>query len=174
VAFEAYLKMKGRVQGEIKGLCRQHPYVDQIVVRALSWGIDGAMESLGFQDLEKRSKVSGRRVHHPLVIRRDADYVTAMLLHAMFTHEVLSSVELTIVAQTGAGMIGGVTRPIIVITLTDAIITTVNHETEGYERMQETIRMIYNTIEFTTFQVDVKSGMGGGQAMAMDQAQRET
>ncbi|MDX2117288.1 MAG: type VI secretion system tube protein Hcp [Planctomycetota bacterium] len=166
------MKLKGRLQGEIKGLCRQQPYVDQIVVRALSWGIDGAMESLAFQDLEKRSKVSGRRVHHPLVIRRDADFVTAMLLHAMFTHEVLSSVEVTIAAQASSSL-AGVTRPIINIKLTDAVITTVNHESEGYDRMQETIRMIYNSIEFTTFQVDVKSGMGGGQAMAMDHVPRD-
>lgn len=168
MAFEAYLKIKGKKQGEIKGLCRQKGYVDQIVVHAYSWGIDGNMESLSFQDLEKRSVVSGRRVHHPLVLRRDADYVTAMILSAMFTHEVLDEVQLTILAQEG------MTKPkVIVIKLTDAIITSVNHETEGWERVQETIRLIYNSIEFTTFQVDVKSGLGGGQAMAMDQVPRD-
>lgn len=166
MAFEAYLKIKAKKQGEIKGLSRQKPYHDQIVINAYSWGIDGLMESLSFQDLEKRSIVSGRRVHRPLIVRRDVDYVTPMLLSAMFQHEVLETVELTIVGQE-------VSRPkMMTIVLFDAILTTVSHETDGWERPQETLRLIYNEIEFTTHDLDVKSGQNKGQAMAMDTVPR--
>jgi len=166
VAFEAYLKIVAKKQGEIKGLSRQKPYQDQHVILAYSWGIDGNMESLGFQDLEQRSTVSGRRKHRPLVIRRNADYASAMLLGAMFSHEVLETVDMTIVAQEGE-------KPkLIVVKLTDAIIISLSHETDGWERAQERIELIYNEIEFTTYNVDVKTGQNKGQAMAMDTVPR--
>jgi len=167
VAFEAYLRIKAKRQGEIKGLSRQKPYHDQMVINAYSWGIDGSLESLSFQDLEKRTVISGRRVHRPLVLRRDMDYVTPMLLMAMFTHEVLETVELTIVGQETS-------RPkMLTIGLTDAILTSVSHETEGWDRPQEMLQMIYNEIEFTTHNLDVKSGQNKGQAMAMDIVPRD-
>ena len=166
MAFEAYLKIKAKKQGDIKGLCRQNPYQDQIVINAYSWGIDGSQESLSFQDLEKRSVVSGRRVHRPLIVRRDVDYVTPMVLMAMFSHEVLREVELTIVGQE-------MSRPkMMTIALSDAILTTVSHETEGWERPQEFLHLIYNEIDFTTHEMDVKSGQNKGQAMAMDTVPR--
>ncbi len=166
MAFEAYLKVVAKKQGEIKGLSRQSPYKEHHVVQAYSWGIDGSMESLGFHDLEKRKFVSGRRMHRPLVIRRNADYASAMFLTAMFTHEVLETVEMTIVAQEAE-------RPkLIVITLTDAIIISLSHETEGWERTQERIELIYNEIEFKTYNVDVNTGQNKGQAMAMDTVPR--
>ncbi|WP_437669446.1 type VI secretion system tube protein TssD [Sorangium sp. So ce131] len=101
MAMQAYLKLKGLKQGEIKGSVTQAGRKDKIGVVAVNHTIVSPRDPA-------TGMPSGKRQHKPLTITKELDKSTPLLLQALVTNETISEWELQFIttaisAQTGVG-----------------------------------------------------------------------
>jgi type VI secretion system secreted protein Hcp len=81
MALDAYLKIKGAVQGEIKGDVRERSREESIRVTAVSH------EVLAFTDA-RSGLPTGRRQHKPLVITKEVDTSSPQLYSMLANNEI--------------------------------------------------------------------------------------
>ena len=82
MALNAYLKLKGQNQGDIKGSGRE----DKIMVIASNHSI--------FSVLDERSGIPGKRMHKPFVVTKEVDKSTPLLYNALVSKEDIYEWEL--------------------------------------------------------------------------------
>ncbi len=87
MALNAYLKLKGETQGDIKGSVTQAGREDSIQVIAYSHEIKSPRDAAS-------GLPTGKRQHGPLTITKEIDKSTPLLLSAMINNENISSLEL--------------------------------------------------------------------------------
>ena len=102
MALNAYLKLKGQKQGDIKGSVTQKGREDKIMVIAVSHEIISPRDPAS-------GLPTGKRMHKPFVITKELDKATPLLYNALVNNENVSDWELQfwtpqIKAQTGVGV----------------------------------------------------------------------
>jgi type VI secretion system secreted protein Hcp len=101
MALNAYLKLKGQKQGEIKGSVTQKGRENKIMVIATSHEIVSPRDSAS-------GLPTGKRMHKPFVITKEIDKSSPLLYNALVNNENISDWELQywtpqIKAQQGVG-----------------------------------------------------------------------
>ena len=87
MALNAYLKLKGQKQGEIKGSVTQKGRENKIMVIAVSHEIISPRDAAS-------GLPTGKRMHKPFVITKELDKSTPLLFAALCTNENISEWEL--------------------------------------------------------------------------------
>jgi len=80
MALNAYLKMKGQTQGEIKGSVTQKGRENKILVIAYEHGIVSPRDSAS-------GLPTGKRMHKPLMIMKELDKATPLLYNILVNNE---------------------------------------------------------------------------------------
>jgi type VI secretion system secreted protein Hcp len=101
MALNAYLKLKGQKQGEIKGSVTQKGRENKVMVIAVSHEIISPRDAAS-------GLPTGKRMHKPFVITKELDKSSPLLYAALTTNENISEWELQfwapqIKATTGTG-----------------------------------------------------------------------
>jgi type VI secretion system secreted protein Hcp len=87
MALNAYLRLTGDVQGEIKGSVTQAGREDSIMVMACSHEINSPRDAAS-------GLATGKRQHKPLVITKEIDKSTPLLMNALVNNENISNLSL--------------------------------------------------------------------------------
>ena len=101
MALQAYLKLTGQKQGELKGSITQKGRENKIGVIAVSHDIVSPRDAAS-------GLPTGKRMHKPLIITKELDKSTPLLLGALCTNENIKDFELQfwtpqLKAATGTG-----------------------------------------------------------------------
>jgi type VI secretion system secreted protein Hcp len=101
MALNAYMKLKGQKQGEIKGSVTQKGREDSIMVIAVSHEIVSPRDPAS-------GLPTGKRMHKPIVITKELDKSSPLLYNVLTNNENVSELEIKfwtpqIKAQTGVG-----------------------------------------------------------------------
>lgn len=115
MALNAYLKLKGVRQGDIKGSVTQKGREGTIMVIAANHEIMSPTSNIG------SGAVVGKRVHKPFTITKELDRSSPLLYQAMINNEMLSNAEFDFFAADPVG----VERMNYTVVLTNAIITDI-------------------------------------------------
>lgn len=97
MALNAYLTIKGTVQGQIKGGVTQKGKEGQIAVYAFHHEIISPRDTAS-------GLPTGKRQHKPITITKEIDKSTPLLLTALETNEVLTEVVIRFFATSPAGV----------------------------------------------------------------------
>ncbi|MEO5781739.1 MAG: type VI secretion system tube protein TssD [Ginsengibacter sp.] len=97
MALNAYLTIKGAVQGQIKGGVTQKGKEGQIAAYAYHHEIISPRDAAS-------GLPSGKRQHKPLTITKEIDKSTPLLLKALVTNESLKEVNIHFFANSATGM----------------------------------------------------------------------
>jgi type VI secretion system secreted protein Hcp len=145
MAFHSYIQFKGIKQGQFKG-------------ESLKKGRDAWCEVESFEQLtqvpidSKSGQTSGHRVHFPIKITKERGATSPLILTALCTNEVLSTVIIEVVSHDGTG-----TKEVVVerTTLTNARVSefrrfvdlpTGEHSDHDTDNL-ETVGLVYQKIE---------------------------
>lgn len=150
MALNAYLKLTGKKQGQIKGSVTQKGRENTIMIIAVSH------EIVSPRDIAT-GQATGKRMHKPFVITKELDKSTPLLYKALVTNENLSEFNLdfwqpNVTASGGAG----VEKQHYSVKLTNAKISDIrftmlnnkNPELTRYAEYEE-ISFVYEKIEWT-------------------------
>ncbi|MEO7312914.1 MAG: Hcp family type VI secretion system effector [Chitinophagaceae bacterium] len=150
MALNAYLKMKGQKQGDIKGSVTQKGREGKIMVIAVSHEIVSPRDAASGQ-------ATGRRQHKPFVITKEIDKSSPLLYNALVTNENINSWELMFYApQVRVGEGAGAEVNHYTVKLTNARIVDVksvmlnnkNPELVKFAEYEE-VAFVYQKIEWT-------------------------
>jgi type VI secretion system secreted protein Hcp len=121
MALNAYLKMKGQKTGDIKGGVTQKGREDKIMVIAVSHEIISPRDAAS-------GLPTGKRMHKPLVITKELDKSSPLLLNMLVTNENVSAWELQFWApqKQAAGSGTGAEVQNYTIKLTNANIASIS------------------------------------------------
>lgn len=87
MALNAYMRLTGDIQGEIKGSVTQAGREDSIMVFGCSHEIESPRDIAS-------GRATGKRQHKPLVITKEIDRSTPLLMNALTNNENISELEL--------------------------------------------------------------------------------
>jgi type VI secretion system secreted protein Hcp len=117
MALNAYLKLKGQKQGDIKGSATVKGREGRIVVIACSHDIAKPLDTAGGQG-------RGRRQHHPLLITKELDKSSVPLRQALVTDENLTVWDL----QFWRAMTRGSEKQHFTVRLVNARVASIHFE----------------------------------------------
>ena len=150
MALNAYLKLKGQKQGEIKGSVTQKGRENKIMVIAVSHEIVSPRDAAS-------GLPTGKRMHKPFVITKELDKSSPLLYTALVTNENITEFELQFWRpSTSAGAGAGIEKQNYTIRLTNANIADIsfrmlnnkNPELSRYAEYEE-VSFTYQKIEWT-------------------------
>ena len=150
MALNAYLKLKGQKQGEIKGSVTQKGREGKIMVIAVSHEIVSPRDAAS-------GLPTGKRMHKPFVITKELDKSSPLLYKALCTNENITEFELqfwTPQIKAGAGV--GAEKQHYTVKLTNANIVDIsfrmlnnkNPELVKFAEYEE-VAFTYQKIEWT-------------------------
>ena len=87
MALNAYLKLKGQKQGEIKGSVTQKGRENKILVIAANHDITSPRDTA-------TGLATGKRTHKPLIITKELDKATPLLYNSLVNNELITEFEL--------------------------------------------------------------------------------
>ena len=145
MALNSYLKLKGQIQGDIKGSVTQKGREGLIIVIGFDHEIVSPRDPATGQ-------ATGKRMHKPFVITKEIDKSTPLLHNALTNNENLIQWELQCFAAKGTGQeINNFT-----VKLTDATVTGIqtimlnNRVPENIKMpIMEEVSFVYQKIEWT-------------------------
>ena len=150
MALNAYLRLKGQTQGEIKGSVIQKGREDSIMVIAVSHEIVSPRDAAS-------GLPSGKRMHKPLVITKELDKSSPLLLNVLTNNE--NIIDLTIdfwTPQITAARGAGSEVQHYSIRLTNANIASINFRMPNNKHPElmkfaeyEEVAFTYEKIEWT-------------------------
>jgi type VI secretion system secreted protein Hcp len=145
VALNAFLRLVGTKQGDVKGSVTQKGREGKIAVIAMSH------EIVSPRDLAS-GQASGKRQHGPLVITKEADRATVPLRSMLVSNEVAKEFEL----QFWRPSTGGPETQYFTIRLTNAVIASIdlqmpNNKHADLAKLEtfEEVAFMYQKIEWT-------------------------
>jgi type VI secretion system secreted protein Hcp len=150
MALNAYLKLKGQKQGDIKGSVTQKGREGKIMVIAVSH------EIMSPRDVGSGQAI-GKRQHKPFIITKEIDKSTPLLYNALVSSENITSWELQFFTPKKTGTAGaGTETNHYTVKLTNASIVDIksimlnnkNPELVHYAEYEE-IAFTYQKIEWT-------------------------
>jgi type VI secretion system secreted protein Hcp len=136
-ALNAYLKLKGQKQGDIKGSVAQKGREGAIKVIAVSHEILSPRDAAS-------GLPTGKRQHKPLVITKELDKSSPLLFQALVQNENFPSLELTVFGINAKG----IEAPEYTIKLTNAKLSAVRMVQVG-DKMAQEVSFTYQKIEWT-------------------------
>jgi type VI secretion system secreted protein Hcp len=144
VALNAYLRLKGQKQGEIKGSVTQKGREGRIAVIAVSHEIVSPRDSAS-------GLPTGKRQHKPLVITKELDKASPLLHAALVSNESLTSVTLDFFAPKVAGPAGGAGTEVndFTIALVNASIASIRMVMPNNKVPELTKLATYEEVAFT-------------------------
>lgn len=155
MALNAYLKLKGQIQGEIKGSVTQKGREGKIMVIAVSHEIVSPRDSASGQ-------ATGKRQHKPFVITKELDKSTPLLYSALVNNENITSWELQhFTAQTGGSGGVGVEKNHYTVKLTNAKIVDIKSIILNNKNPELTRYAEYEEIAFTYQKIEWLWVLGG-------------
>ena len=145
MALNAYLKLKGQKQGEIKGSVTQKGRENKIMVIAVEHGVESPRDRAS-------GMPTGKRMHKPIVIVKEVDKSSPLLYNALVTSENIQEWELQFFRPNPTG----VEQQFYTIKLTNANIASINFhmlnnknpELMKYAEYEE-VAFTYQRIEWT-------------------------
>ena len=149
MALNAYLKLKGKKQGDIKGSVTQKGREGMIMVIAVNHEIVSPRDAAS-------GLATGRRQHKPFIITKEIDKSTPLLYNALVSNETLSTFELKFFKPQVNGSSGvGAEMNHYTVKLTNATIASLDsvmHNNKNADLMNlplmETIAFTYQKIEW--------------------------
>ena len=145
MALNAYLKLKGAVQGDIKGGVTQKGREGSILVHAADHQVSSPRDAAA-------GAATGKRVHHPFVIVKEVDRSTPLLYLALASNEKIT--EWTLRCWRAAP--GGTEQQHYTVKLTNASIASIefhlpNNQLPDLARVMEyeEVAFTYQAIEWT-------------------------
>lgn len=96
MALNAYLKLRGQKQGDIKGSVTQKGREGKIMVIAVSHDVVSPRDAATGQ-------ATGKRQHRPLIITKEVDRASPLLSSALVNNETLTEFELQFFQATPSG-----------------------------------------------------------------------
>jgi type VI secretion system secreted protein Hcp len=96
MALNAYLRLKGTTQGEIKGSVTQKGREDSIMVIGFNHEVISPRDAAS-------GLPTGKRQHKPIVITKEMDKATPLLFHALVTNENITEWELRFWQPSASG-----------------------------------------------------------------------
>jgi type VI secretion system secreted protein Hcp len=135
-ALNAYLKLKGQKQGEIKGSVTQKGREGAIAVIAVGHSIVSPRDP-------QSGLPTGKRMHKPFVITKELDRSSPQLYQMLATNENISELELTVFADKLAK------TPLYTVKLTNANIASIDLVTPATGPSQTVVTLTYQKIEWT-------------------------
>jgi type VI secretion system secreted protein Hcp len=97
MALNAYLKLKGAKQGDIKGSVTQKGRADKIMVIAVQHEVSSPRDAAS-------GLPTGKRQHHPFVITKELDKSTPLLFNALCNNESITEWELQFWQPSSTGV----------------------------------------------------------------------
>jgi type VI secretion system secreted protein Hcp len=97
MALNAYLKLKGQKQGQIKGSVTQKGRADKIMVIAMQHEVTSPRDAAS-------GLPTGKRQHHPLVITKEVDKSSPLLYNALVNNENITEWELQFWQPSATGV----------------------------------------------------------------------
>ncbi len=149
MALNAFLKLKGQIQGDIKGSVTQKGREGKIMVIALSHEIISPRDAAS-------GLAAGKRQHKPFVITKELDKSSPLLYRALVNNENITTWELQhFTAKLGTAGGGGAEVNHYTVKLTNATIVSIqstmlnnkNPELSRYAEYEE-IAFTYQKIEW--------------------------
>jgi type VI secretion system secreted protein Hcp len=137
-ALNAYLKLNGQKQGDVKGSVTKKGSEGAIQVIAVSHEIVSPRDAAS-------GLPTGKRTHKPLVIRKQLDKSTPILNRMMVDDEIIKSWELGVYLPNSKG----VDSLAYTIKLTDAGIASIKLVSDADGNLFEEIMFTYKKIEWT-------------------------
>jgi type VI secretion system secreted protein Hcp len=95
-ALNAYMKITGETQGEIKGDVVQAGREDSILDKRYGYSVSASYDAAS-------GLPSGKRQHRPIQILKEIDSATPLLFNALTNNETLTSVEIRFWKASGSG-----------------------------------------------------------------------
>ena len=149
MALNAYLKLKGQKQGQIKGSVTQKGREGTVLVFAVDHSIVSTRDSASGQ-------ATGKRMHKPIKITKEVDKASVPLYSALVTNENLPEWELNFWRPKTQGRSTGVEVQYFTIKLTNAKVSSIHlvkpntkdpnlHTLPDYEEVE----FVYQKIEWT-------------------------
>jgi type VI secretion system secreted protein Hcp len=133
-----YAKITGATQGAINGSVTVPRYNSLIAVDTLSFGFARPFDA-------HSGVAAGGQVGRPLVISKQLDKSTPLLMTASFNNEVLKNVTITY-THDGAPT---VSKDLAKIVLTNAIIQVFEQKAGGSNNVVDELTLTYQSLEFT-------------------------
>jgi type VI secretion system secreted protein Hcp len=145
MALNSFLKLKGKIQGDIQGSATQKGREGKIIVIAFNHEIQSPRDPATGQ-------ATGKRMHRPFTITKEIDKSSPLLYTALVSNEIISTWELQCFAANRAGKeVNNYT-----VNLTNAIVTDIrsimlnNKVTENVKMpLMEEISFVYQKIQWT-------------------------
>lgn len=125
--------------GDIKGECTLTDFKDKIELLSFSHGV--AQQVTG--DASNQKRTSGKPNHQDMTVTKYVDLASCGLIDSCNQAKLVSTVKLT-VGQNDAGKV----VPIIVYTLTNALVSSVSVGGGGGGKPQETVTLNYSKIQW--------------------------
>ena len=125
--------------GDIKGECTLTDYKDKVELLSFSHGV--AQQITGDQSNQKRT--SGKPNHQDLTVTKYVDLASCGLIDYCNQAKLIATVKLT-VGQNDAGSV----VPILIYTMTNAIVSSVSVGGGGGGKPQETVTFNYTKIQW--------------------------
>lgn len=143
MALNAYLRLKGETQGDIKGSVTQKGREDSIMVIAAHHGVTSPRDAAS-------GLPTGKRMHSPFVITKEVDKSSPLLYNVLCNNENLTSWELQFWQPSPSGK----ERQHYTIQLTNASIAAI-HFTMPNNKHPESMRITeYEEVAFTYQKID--------------------
>ncbi len=138
MALNAYLKLKGKKQGDIKGSVTQKGRENKILVIAVDHSVISPRDAAS-------GLPTGKRMHKPLVITKELDKSTPLLFNALCTNENITDWELQFWQPSATG----VEKQHYTIKLTNANIASIHFVMANNKHPELTRFAEYEEVAFT-------------------------
>jgi type VI secretion system secreted protein Hcp len=135
MAFNAYMKLTGQKQGNVKGNSTKGKRTDKIEIIAFDFGLESQFDA-------QSGLPTGKRQHKPIVITREVDSASPLLFQALCTNETFLLAELSFARPSGSGK----PSPSQTIELTNATIFGITHSPSSGGKRRERITLDYENL----------------------------
>lgn len=143
MALNAYLRLKGQKQGDIKGSVTQKGREGHIAVIAVSHGIASPRDAASGQ-------ATGKRMHKPLVITKEIDRSSPLLMNALVNNENVTAFSLEFYHPSIGGSVGGGAEKVFYkIELTNARVSAIETMMDNNTHPDLVKYAPYETVAFT-------------------------
>lgn len=159
MALNAYLKLKGTKQGEIKGSVTQKDRVGKIMVIAVSHDIVSPRDPAS-------GLPTGKRMHKPFVITKELDKSSPLLYNVLVNNENITTWELQFwTPQLSAAGGVGAEKQHYTVKLTNANIASISFRMPNNKNPELTRYAEYEEVAFTYQKIEWVWVDGGITAM---------
>jgi type VI secretion system secreted protein Hcp len=152
---DVYLMVQTKRAGKVKGESTAPGHEEEIVINSWQWGVT-ASSAIG------STQATGRRSYTALTVHKHIDSATTALMSALATNDMVKEAKLTMRKA------GGDQEDFFLITLKDARITAVHHETQGDGTTGETVAIAFTKVE-VEYRPQKGTGIRGGSTTFSDE-----